>query len=67
MGTRPRRRPQRDPESLPARNITALDPSSQLLEELQPLFEMLVPLNGQIEAADDRNSALEKRILPWSC
>jgi transposase len=40
--------------------ITALDPSPQLLEELQPLFEMLVPLNAQIEAADDRISALER-------
>jgi transposase len=40
--------------------ITALDPSPQLLEELQPLFEMLVPLNAQIEAADHRISALEK-------
>ena len=39
--------------------ITALNPSPQLLEELQPLFEMLGPLNAQIEAADDRISALE--------
>jgi transposase len=27
--------------------ITALEPSPQLLEELQPLFEMLVPLNAR--------------------
>jgi hypothetical protein len=40
--------------------ITALDPSLQRLEELQPLCEMLVPLNAQIEAADHRISALEK-------
>src|SRR5687768_13705200 len=40
--------------------ITALDPSPQLLEELQPLFELLVPLQAQIEAADDRIAALEK-------
>src|SRR5687767_12476276 len=40
--------------------ITALEPSPQLLEELQPLFEMLVPLNVQIDAADERISALEK-------
>jgi transposase len=40
--------------------ITALDPSPQLLEELQPLFEMLVLLNAQIEAADNRISGLER-------
>lgn len=40
--------------------LTALDPSPQLLDELQPLFAMLVPLNSQIEAADDRICALEK-------
>ena len=40
--------------------IVALDPSPELLEELQPLFEMLVPLNAQIDAADHRISVLEK-------
>lgn len=40
--------------------ITALNPSPQLLEELDPLFTMLGPLNAQIEAADARISALEK-------
>lgn len=40
--------------------ISALDPSPQLLEELLPLFEMLAPLNAQIEAADHRISVLEK-------
>lgn len=40
--------------------ITALYPSPQLLDDLQPLFEMIVPLNAQIEAADDRISALER-------
>ena len=40
--------------------ITALHPSPQLLEELQPLFELLVPLKAQIAAADDRIASLEK-------
>ena len=40
--------------------IAALDPSPQLLEELQPLFAMLVPLVQQIDIADDRISALER-------
>jgi transposase len=40
--------------------IAALDPAPQLLEELQPLFAMLVPLVQQIDIADDRISALER-------
>lgn len=40
--------------------ITALQPSAELLDQLQPLFSMLVPLNAQIEATDERISALEK-------
>jgi transposase len=42
-----------------AERVANHDPSPQLLEELQPLFEMLVPLNQQIEAADARIALLE--------
>src|SRR5690606_14881476 len=40
--------------------VTALQPSPQLLEELQPLFALLGPLNTQIKAADDGISQLEQ-------
>lgn len=40
--------------------ITALYPSPQLTRELQPLLDLLAPLNAQIEAADQRLSALER-------
>ena len=40
--------------------IVALGPPPQLLEELQPLFDLIVPLCAQIEAADERISELAK-------
>lgn len=40
--------------------VAALQPSPQLLEELQPLFALLGPLNTQIKAADDCISQLEQ-------
>lgn len=43
-----------------AQRIAALDAPPQLRAELQPLLDLLVPLNAQIDAADDRLSALEK-------
>lgn len=43
-----------------ADRIAAFDTSSHLRAELRPLLEMLVPLNAQIDAADERISALER-------
>ena len=43
-----------------AQRIAALDASTQLRAELQPLLDMLAPLNAQIDAADARISALER-------
>lgn len=40
--------------------IAALDASPQLRAELQPLLEMLAPLNTQIDAADARMSGLQR-------
>lgn len=43
-----------------AQRIAALDASLQLRSELQPLLDLLEPLNAQIDAADARISALER-------
>jgi transposase len=43
-----------------AQRIAALDASPQLRAELQPLLDLLAPLNAQIDAADERISALER-------
>jgi transposase len=43
-----------------AQRIAALDASPQLRAELQPLLDLLAPLNAQINAADDRLGALEQ-------
>lgn len=40
--------------------IAALDASAQLRVELQPLLDLLAPLNAQIDAADERIAALER-------
>jgi transposase len=42
-----------------AQRIAVLDASQQLRAELQPLLEVLAPLNTQIDTADERISALE--------
>jgi len=45
---------------LAVQRIAALELSPPLKEELQPLFEVLLPINTQIAAADRRISALEE-------
>ena len=42
-----------------AQRIAALDASPRLRAEVQPLLDLLEPLNAQIDAADERISALE--------